>query len=91
MDAELLSFVLRAKKRRAVLVLLSKERLTPAQIMKRTGMYESHVSRALKELLDKGTIECENPKERRFRFYKITNLGKEVLKEAEEIAKEINK
>ena len=90
MDAEELSFILRSKKRKEILDVLSKNKLTPAQIMKRTGMYESHVSRALKELLNRDMIECENPNERRFRFYKITNFGKEVLKETEKISKEIN-
>jgi predicted transcriptional regulator len=91
MEIKLLSFVLRSKTRQEILALLSKETLTPSQIMKRTEMYESHVSRALKELLGNGLVECENPKERRFRFYRITNLGKEVLKQAEKITNEIKK
>ena len=90
MDHSLISFILRAKNRKNILALLSNETLTPAQIMKRTGMYESHVSRALKELLEQKLIECENPKERRFRFYKATRLGKEILEESQKIEKEIS-
>lgn len=91
MEIKLLSFVLRSKIRQEILTLLSKETLTPSQITKRTEMYESHVSRALKELLENGLIECENPKERRFRFYIVTDLGKEILKQTEKISNEIKK
>jgi predicted transcriptional regulator len=90
MNAKLLSYVLRAKNRRTILLLLTRERLTPAQIMKRTGMYESHISRTLRELVKQKLIICENPNERRFRFYSMTSKGKEVAKEIENILKEIN-
>ncbi|MEK6916007.1 MAG: winged helix-turn-helix domain-containing protein [Nanoarchaeota archaeon] len=89
MNLSLVSFVLRAKNRKKILDFLSKETLTPAQLMKRTSMYESHVSRSLRELLEQKLIECENPKERRFRFYKITKLGKEILEESQKIEDEI--
>ncbi|MBI2129973.1 winged helix-turn-helix transcriptional regulator [Candidatus Woesearchaeota archaeon] len=91
MDCKLISFVLRAKNRRKVFLLLAKEKLTPSQIMKRTNMYESHTSRTLKELLSRKLIVCENPNERRFRFYKITYLGKKTAKDVEKILKEIGK
>jgi predicted transcriptional regulator len=89
MNTKLLSFVLRAKNRRNVLFLLAKEKLTPAQITKRIGMYESHTSRTLKELSHKKLILCENPADRRFRFYAITPLGKKFVKEAQKILKEV--
>ena len=91
MDANLLSYILRAKNRREVLLFLVKETLTPAQIMRRTKMYESHVSRTLKELLDKKLIVCKNPNERRFRFYNITKLGRNMTKEADKILKDIKR
>lgn len=85
MDKKLLSFVLRSKNRKLVLDLLSKESLTPSQIMKKTPMYESHISRTLKELRENDLILCENPSDRRFKFYFATDLGKEVLKEVKKI------
>jgi len=91
MNTKLEPFILRSKKRREILEILSKERLTPAQIMKRTKMYESHVSRALKELLEKGLIECENPEERRFRFYIATDKGKKIFESVKIILEEIEK
>lgn len=87
----MLSFVLRAKNRRNVLSLLTKGKLTPAQIMKKTGMYESHTSRALKELLNRKLITCKNPADRRFRFYAITASGKKIKKEAGRILREIKR
>ena len=74
-----------------MLLLISKARVTPGQIVRKTGMYESHVSRTLKELLEKKLVICENPKERRFKFYRITKLGKDVVKEVEKLLKEIGK
>lgn len=91
MDAKLLSFVLRAKNRRNVLIIIAKEKLTPSQITKRTGMYESHTSRTMSDLLKKKLIICENPAERRFKFYKITKLGRKVAGEVEKILREIGK
>jgi len=83
-----LSFVLRAKNRIKVLRLLTKERLIPSQIMKKTNMYESHTSRTLKELLSKKLIVCENPDDRRFRFYKITQIGDKMVNEVDRIKDE---
>ena len=90
MDIKLISFVLRAKNRRTILSMLVKERLTPSQIMKRTNMYDSHISRTIKELVQIGLVECENAEERTFRFYSATKLGCEVAKEVEKIRKEIS-
>lgn len=91
MDTKLLSYLLRAKNRRNVLLMISKESLTPAQIMRRTNMYESHVSRTLKELLTNNLVKCDNPDERRFRFYSITKMGIKMSKEVEKLLKEISK
>ncbi|MBU1622948.1 MAG: MarR family transcriptional regulator, partial [Nanoarchaeota archaeon] len=78
-DKSLLSFILRGKKRITVLKTISKDEVISAQIEEETKMYKSHVSRTLKELRKKKLIKCENPNDRYFKFYKITNLGKKVL------------
>lgn len=91
MNVKLISYILRAKNRRNVLTLLTKETLTPAQIMKRTKMYESHVSRTLKELQQKKLIVCKNPEDRRYKFYKTTEIGRKIEKEQEKILEEIKK
>jgi len=78
-DKSLLSFILRGKNRITILETISKDEVISAQIEEKTKMYKSHVSRTLKELRKKKLIECVNPKDRYFKFYKITYTGKKVL------------
>lgn len=80
-----ISFIARSKRRQEILkILIEKEKTTP-EIMKITKMYKSHTSRTIKELLEKKLIICKNPKDRVFKFYKITDLGKKILKETKKI------
>jgi len=79
-QAGLLSFIRRSKNRKQILKLLSKHKLTTTDIEKQTNMYKSHISRALKELDKEKLVQCLNPKDRAFRYYKITAKGSKVLK-----------
>ncbi|HII14696.1 MAG TPA: winged helix-turn-helix transcriptional regulator [Nanoarchaeota archaeon] len=88
---ELLSFVMRAKNRKLILALLEKGPKIPAQIMKETGMYKSHTSRALAELSGEKLVFCRNPGDRAFRFYALTPKGKKILKAASELSRQIQK
>lgn len=67
---------------------LKSEPKVSAQLEKETGMYKSHVSRTIKELKDHSLIQCTNPGDRTFKFYKLTPKGKEALKKAKEITRE---
>ena len=58
-EKELLSFILRGKNRRHMLLLLDKGSKAQAEIAKITRMYKSHCSRTIKELRDLGLIEAE--------------------------------
>jgi DNA-binding MarR family transcriptional regulator len=58
---------------------LKNNKLISKQIEEKTGMYKSHVSRTLKELISKDLVKCINPEDRNFRFYEITQKGKKVL------------
>ena len=71
--------------RKRCLELLASGPKTPASIAKSSKEHLSHVSRALKELADKGLVECLTPKMRKNRIYRITEKGKGVLKVLEEI------
>ncbi len=82
---ELISFVLRAKNRKKILFLLAKGNSYSGKIVKETKMYKSHVSRTLAELENKELIFCENPKDRSYRFYSLTKLGKQILKEIKKL------
>lgn len=88
-DLKLVSFVMRAKNRQKVLYLLENEAKIPAQIMKETGMYKGHTSRALKELSERNLIFCKNPEDRSYKFYAIARKGKDILKKIKEIRKTI--
>ncbi len=81
---ELVSFVNRSQQRRKILSALEKP-ITPSQLSKSTGLYLTHVSRALKELTEKGLVECLTPKERVEKYYRITALGKNVLNKIKEM------
>lgn len=84
-----ISFILRAKNRKTILLLLEKGPKLPAQLMKESGMYKGHTSRALKELKDKGLVHCTNPNDRTYRFYALTPNGKKALSEIKRILKNI--
>ena len=80
---ELLAFIRRSKRRKDVLKLLSNKAITATDIERQIGMYKSHISRAILELKDKGLVECKNPNDRAFRYYKITTKGKAILVKTE--------
>lgn len=81
---ELVSFVNRSQQRKKILSALEKP-ITPSQLSKATGLYLTHVSRALKELTEKGLVECLTPKERVEKYYRITALGRNVLNKIKEM------
>ena len=81
----LISFVGRSKKRRGILTMLSQKPLSQREIRSATSMYKSHVSRSLKELIEKKLVVCQNPKDRAFKFYKITSLGAKVIQEVNKL------
>ena len=60
---------------------LSKENKPASDLIKVTSMYKSHLSRTLKELKEEKLIECLNPNDREFKFYKLTKKSKEILKD----------
>jgi len=81
----LISLIAISKRRKQVLLELEKYTMSQPELRKITGMYKSHISRTIKELLSKNLIACRNPKDKAFRFYKITSLGKKVINEVERI------
>lgn len=83
---ELVSFINRSRQRRKILLAL-RSPATPSKLSKETGMYLTHVSRALRELTEKGLAECLTPKERVEKYYRITALGENVLKKINEMKK----
>ena len=79
-DYSTLSFVMRGKRRKEVLLCLEKPKI-PKDISFSCKISIHNVSKSLKELLEKGLIKCENPKDKFYRFYSLTQKGKDTLKE----------
>lgn len=78
-DIYLKAFVLRAKNRKIVLQKLKDGEKTQSQIHHETKLYRTHVRRTLLELQSKKLVKCLNPKDRIYKLYEITDLGKKVL------------
>ena len=81
----LISFVARSKRRKDILLMVKDKEKTQAELRKESSMYKSHLSRTLKELVQKKLILCLNPKDRAFKFYKITPIGKLTISKVERI------
>ena len=76
-DYALLSFILRGERRKAILLCLEKPKI-PKEIADLCKISIHNVSKSLKELVDRGLIKCENPKDKFYRFYSLTAKGKEL-------------
>jgi len=76
---ETISFVMASKIRLQVLISLKKGVKTPKMLSTDLNSYLSHVSRALKQLSERGLVECLTPDVRKNKFYGITEEGKQIL------------
>ena len=68
--------------RRKILESLSNANyLTPSELAEKTKIRLNHISNFLKDLKENNLVICLNDEEKRGRLYKITELGKRVVKE----------
>lgn len=72
------SFVIRGRTRTRIFLALEMPK-TPSQIAAELKLSTTHVSRALKELSDKGLVRCLTPKEKFGRIYNVTPTGRKLL------------
>ena len=81
------SFVLGSKLCKKILECLSSsgKPLAPLQISEITDIARSNVSTKLGQLSERNLVKCVNPKARKWRFYTITEKGKEVLGKIDEM------
>lgn len=70
-----------------VLLKLAETHKIPTQLSKELNIKMSHISRTLTELVNLGLIESLTPELRKSKMYRITKLGKEVLKKVKEMEK----
>lgn len=75
-----LLLLLRSKLKVQILAKLNEESLTPVMLAKILKKPRASVSRTIVELNKKRLVKCINPDKDRWRFYKITNVGKKCLK-----------
>ncbi len=77
MDWELISFIKRSKQRMHILMTFHSGE-TPTEIVKKTNLAPSHISRTLKEFSEKDLIRCETPNDHIGRVYVLTEKGEEI-------------
>jgi predicted transcriptional regulator len=83
---ELLSFM-QGKVRKQVLEALEKGPKTPSNLAESSQEHLSHISRALKELTERGLVDCMTPELFKNKIFQITDKGRVVLRELERMNK----
>lgn len=78
-----ISYVNISKYRTKVMKSLDGEVLIPSQIAKDSGIRTNHISKVLSELKAHELVECINPEVRKGRLYRLTDLGKVIVKKIE--------
>ena len=79
------SWVLVSSYRSRVLITLGGKLKTPSTLARESGVKINHISKVLKELKEKELVICINEEAHKGRLYEATDLGKQVLKEAQRI------
>lgn len=78
---KVIGYLVSSKYRVKVVKSLSKNDNTPTGIANDCGIRTNHISKVLKELKDSGIAVCTNERDRKYRNYQLTELGREVAKE----------
>jgi DNA-binding HxlR family transcriptional regulator len=73
-------YVVTSKYRTKVIESLSVHPKTPKQISSEEDISISHVSRALRELVQRDLVSCINPNDVKGRVYALTDKGKALTK-----------
>lgn len=86
MDDELwkkLSYVEMSKNRKETLRVLfeSEKPMTPTEVSEKLDIAFNSASRALRQLSENKLVKCINPDAPRYRRYKLTDVGKRLVKE----------
>lgn len=82
MDKEtinLLSFVKSSKYRVKILLFIGENTKIPSEIAKHIDLSNTHTSKYLKSLKEKGLVKCLNEEAKRGRLYQLTPKAKELL------------
>jgi predicted transcriptional regulator len=74
-------FFARSKLRLTVLKEINKKPQIASFLAKELNKHREVISRIFLDLQKQNLAKCQNPKNPHFRYYEITNKGKEILKE----------
>ena len=74
-------YVKRSQYRSKILKSLADDVKMPSQIARDTGIVQNHISNSLRQLKEHELVECINPEVRKGRLYRLTDEGKNVVKE----------
>ena len=74
-------FVQASKYRIKIVTALAASPKTPSQIAKETGLFKTHISTVLKDLVTEKIIACKTPDLRRGKIYGLTHDGNEIAVE----------
>lgn len=77
---EKIDYVKRSSYRTNVMKSLEGEVKIPSQIAKDAEIYQNHISNTLSQLKDHELVECINPEVRKGRLYRLTDTGKEIVR-----------
>ena len=75
---KILGYVISSSYRTKVLKAFDDNPRFPSEIAKNAGIRQNHVSNVLRQLRMKGLVEIVNPEVKKGRYYRLTDLGKEV-------------
>ncbi len=77
-------YVVSSSYRKKVLEILDKPKM-PSTMSREVNVNKTHISRALKELVDKDIIKCLNPESNKGKLYVISDYGKKILEKVNKI------
>lgn len=78
-----MSYVKISTYRTKVMKSLDDEVKIPSQIAKDSDILQNHISAVLKQLKEHELVECINPEVRKGRLYRLTEHGKDIVKNME--------
>jgi len=80
MNWENIGFIKASSHRINILTSLLKKEQTPRELQDSVKIHFSQVSLILKELMEKGLVECLNEDSRKGKIYSLTQSGEEAIK-----------
>jgi len=84
---KLLGYVLASKQRMDIMLSLNRGIKTPKMLTEELGIANSTISNNLRDLRQKGLVECLNQDAKKGRMYILTKRGDEIVNNIKEILK----